>query len=104
MAVVKNAIKAMEKRMSPETVARARREAEQDILQIKLSDLRKRMGIRQTDIRSFTQASISKLEKRKDIKLSTLVEYLDCLGLGVEIRVFPKRRNPSIEEITILKA
>jgi hypothetical protein len=105
MAVVKNAIKAMEKKMSPEAVAQARREAQHEIFQIKLSDLRKRMGIRQTDIQSFSQASISKLEQRKDIKLSTLVEYLASLGLGVEIKVYPKRRKSGIlEEITLLKA
>lgn len=105
MAVVKNAIKAMEATMAPETVARARREAEQEIFRIRLSELRKQMGIRQTDIESFSQASISKLEKRKDMKVSTLVDYLESLGLGVEIKVFPKKhRKGQPEEITLLKA
>jgi len=105
MAVVKNAIKAMEATMSSESIARARREAEQDIFRIRLSDLRKQMGIKQTDIETFSQASISKLEKRKDMKVSTLVEYLECLGLGVEIKVFPKKHKKGMpEEITLLKA
>jgi hypothetical protein len=105
MAVVKNAIKAMEATMSPESIARARREAERDIFRIRLSDLRKQMGIKQTDIEAFSQASISKLEKRKDMKVSTLVDYLECLGLGVEIKVFPKKHKKGMpEEITLLKA
>ena len=105
MATVKNAIKAMEAVMAPETVARAHREVKQEIFRIRLSDLRKRMGIKQTDIESFSQASISKLEKRKDMKVSTLVEYLESLGLGVEIKVFPKNRTEGLpDEITLLKA
>jgi hypothetical protein len=105
MAVVKNAIKAMEATMPQEAVAQAHREAEQEIFRIKLSELRRQMGIKQTDMESFSQASISKLESRKDIKLSTLVEYLEGLGLGVEIKVFPKKHRKGVpSEITLLRA
>jgi hypothetical protein len=38
------------------------------------------------------------------MKLSTLVEYLDSLGLEVEIRVFPKRRRKGVpSEITLMR-
>lgn len=47
------------------------------------------MGIRQEDIKGFTQSSISKLESRKDIKVSALIEYLDNIGMGVEIKAYP---------------
>ncbi len=60
-----------------ERVERAKREAGEEILQISLSELKKKMGVRQEDIKGFSQSSVSKLEYRKDIKLSTLIEYLD---------------------------
>jgi hypothetical protein len=83
---------------------RARKEAEKEIFLIRLSEIRKRMGIRQEDIRSFSQSGISKLESRKDMKISTLLDYLNNIGLGMEIRVYPKRlKRKGIEEVTLLK-
>jgi hypothetical protein len=39
------------------------------------------------------------------MKLSTLVEYLEGLGLGVEIKVFPKKHRKGVpSEITLLRA
>ena len=70
---------------------RARRKAEKEIFEIRLSELRKMMNVRQEDITSFTQSGISKLEKRKDMKISTLIEYLDSIGMGIEITTFPKK-------------
>jgi hypothetical protein len=64
------------------------------------------MGIRQQDVKSVTQSGVSKLESRKDIKISTLLEYLDDIGMGVEIKVFPKQkdRRSNKEEIILLKS
>lgn len=76
--------------MTRDQVRRARTSAEQEILTIKLTQLRERRGIKQSDIQSFSQTAISKLEKRKDIKLSTLIDYLAGIGMGLEIRVYPK--------------
>ncbi len=57
---------------------------------ISLSALRKELGLNQKDIKKFKQASVSKIESRKDLKLSTLVKYLDALGLDVELRAVEK--------------
>jgi hypothetical protein len=40
----------------------------------------------------FVQVSfiISKLDNRKDIRISTLIDYLDNLGMGLEITAYPK--------------
>lgn len=104
MAVVKNAIKAIEATMPQDAVAQAHREAEQEIFRITLSKLRKQMGIKQADVMTFSQTSISRLENRKDMKLSTLVEYLDSLGLGGEIKVFPKKHKKGVpSEITLMR-
>ena len=87
-----------------ERVERAKKDAEKEIFQIRLAELRRRMGIRQEDIKTFSQSSISKLESRKDIKVSTLVEYLDKIGMGVEIKAYPKNKGrKSSEEVVLLK-
>ncbi len=90
--------------LSPERVARARKEADREIFQIRLADLRKKMGIRQEDVEGFSQSGISKLESRKDIKISTLIEYLDNLGLGIEIKAYQKKEGPkNHQEFLLLK-
>ncbi len=90
MAVIKNVVEAMASRMTAEQVHLARAAAEREILSIRLADLRERQGVRQSDLKTFSQASASKLENRKDMKLSTLIDYLDDIGMGLEIRVYPK--------------
>lgn len=85
-------------------IKKAYKEAEKEILQIRLSEIRERRGIRQEDIKSFSQSSVSKLETRKDMKISTLIEYLHNLGLGIEIKAFPLDKKKKNEEIIILKA
>jgi hypothetical protein len=61
------------------------------------------MGMKQEDIQTFTQSGISKLESRKDMKISTLVEYLHNIGMGLEIKAYPKKRNRKVEEVVLLK-
>jgi transcriptional regulator with XRE-family HTH domain len=51
-----------------------------------LKHLRKARGLRQSDIGSFEQTSVSKIEGRKDLKISTLIDYLDALDLDLEVR------------------
>ncbi len=72
-------------------VKRAQKNAVKTILQIRLADIREKRGIKQEDIISFSQSSVSKLENRKDIKISTLIEYLDNLGLGIEIKAISQK-------------
>jgi hypothetical protein len=100
----KDFITELEEMLPPERVTRARKEAEKEIFQIHLSELRKEMGIRQEDIKSFSQSSISKLEARKDIKISTLIEYLENLGLGIEIKAYQKNKaRKKNQEYVLLK-
>jgi len=54
------------------------------ILLIRLSELRKQMGVKQEDIQAFTQSGISKIESRKDMKISTLVQDLNNIGIDLE--------------------
>lgn len=62
---MKDAIKMMENNMSAEAVRRAHIKAEQDIMTIRLAQLREEQNIKQSEITNFTQSSVSKIEKRK---------------------------------------
>ena len=80
----------MEALLTSEQIHHARAVAEREILAIRLAELRERRGIRQTDIAAFSQTAVSKLERRKDMKISTLIDYLEGIGMGLELRVYPK--------------
>ena len=100
---MRNAIKMMESKMNPESVTCSRIMAEQEILTIKLGQLREKLGVKQDEFDNFSQTSISRLEKRKDIKISTLIEYLNNLGMGLEIKTFPKKKIKNINEEILLR-
>jgi len=99
----KDFIDELEAMLPPVRVQRAKKEAEKEIFRIRLSELRKQMGVKQEDILSFTQSGISKLESRKDMKISTLVEYLQNIGMGLEIKAYPKKRKYKEDGFVLLK-
>ena len=90
-------LKELESELNPEVISKARKIYEQESLNIKLKALRGKYGIKQEDIIHFSQTAVSKLENRKDIKISTLVDYLKCLNMGLEITALPKGRNAKRE-------
>ncbi len=100
---MKDAIKMMENNMSAEAVRRAHIKAEQDIMTIRLAQLREEQNIKQSEMANFTQSSVSKIEKHKDMKISTLIDYLDSLGMGLEIITYPKTATSNIQEKVLLK-
>ena len=93
-------ISELESRTNPEVLAKARKLYEQDSLNIKLKELRSKYGIKQEEINNFTQTAVSKLESRKDIKISTLIDYLESLGFGLEITALPKGNN-AVKEVLL---
>ena len=99
----KDFIDELEAMLPSARVQRAKKEAEKEIFRIRLSELRKQMGVKQEDIRAFTQSGISKLESRKDMKISTLVEYLHNIGMGLEIKAYPKKGKHKADEFVLLK-
>jgi len=99
----KDFIDELETMLPPARVERAKKEAEKEIFRIRLSELRKQMGVKQEDIRAFTQSGISKLEARKDMKISTLVEYLQNIGMGLEIKAYPKKSKHEADKVVLLK-
>ena len=63
----------LEAKTNPEVLAKAKKMYKQESLNIKLKALRGKYDI-----------------KQKDIKISTLIEYLESLGFGLEITALPK--------------
>jgi hypothetical protein len=98
MAIIKDAMEAMESVMSEESIARSNEQFEREMLMLKLSELREKYNVKQTDMKGFSQPAISRIEGRTDIKLSTLVKYVSQLDLEMEITVRP--RHPKKGEPT----
>ena len=90
-------ISELEKNEKPEVLAKARKLCEQELLNIRLKELRDKSGIKQADLVNFSQTAVSKLERRKDIKISTLIDYLESLGMGLEITALPRSKTSKRE-------
>jgi hypothetical protein len=90
MAKKTHPISELDAKMEPAVLEKARRMAQEESLTIRLAMLREKYGVKQGEIANFSQSAVSKLEKRKDIRISTLIDYLDSLGMGLEISACPK--------------
>ena len=66
---MKDAIKMMESNMSPEAVRRTHIKAEQDIMTIRLAQLREEQNVKQSEMTNFTQSSVSKNQEKVLLKL-----------------------------------
>lgn len=99
----KNFFKEADKTLSPERINRAKQKAKKTIQQIQLSELRKQLGIKQTELKDFTQSNVSRLESRSDMKISTLIDYIHNLGMEIEIKVRPTGKGSKKEEVLLLK-
>ena len=102
MAIVKNAMEAMERVMSDESIVRSNEIYEREALMLNLAELREQYKMKQTDINGFSQPAISRIEARSDIKLSTLVKYVTQMDLEMEIKVRPRHpKEGAPSEITL---
>ncbi len=98
---MKNAIKMMENNMSEDSVRRARMKAELESLSIRMSELREERDVKQSEMKNFRQSSVSKIESRKDMKISTILDYFDSLGMGVEISVYPRSGGKDSKQVLL---
>lgn len=87
--------------MPPARFKRSIERGQKIVAFLQLAEARKKMGLRQVDVKGYTQDEISKIENRSDIKLSTLVEYMKSIGMGIKIIGLP--RNAEEEEFEIFK-
>lgn len=88
--------------MGDERVDTAIARAEKTMMQMKLAELRGKVGKKQDELEHFSQASVSKIESRSDLKLSTLIEY--AKDLGVELSITAKyREGDKVKKFTLLE-
>lgn len=100
--VYDDVIEKIEASLPKEIVIEARRKARQEILKFELAQLRKKRGFRQKNLKRFSQSGISKLESRKDMKISTLADYLDELGMRLEIKALPREEHSKEDEVILV--
>ncbi len=70
-------------KMSPAAQARSAARAEATLVEMQLQELRKSRDVTQVDVAKVMkveQAAISKLERREDMYVSTLRDYVKALG------------------------
>jgi transcriptional regulator with XRE-family HTH domain len=81
--------KELRDRMSPEARARIDRRVRETLLEMSLQEIRKGIsGVTQTELAELmqvTQGAISQLEKRHDVLLSNLADYIRALGGKLEL-------------------
>lgn len=53
--------------------------------ELRLKMARELIGLNQTELNGLTQPEVSKIEKRKDLKISTLNKYAKAMGMKVKI-------------------
>lgn len=85
--------KELQAKMSPERRERVERRVEHALREMALDELRSARQLTQTglaNILGVDQGSISKLERRTDMYISTLRSYVEAMGGDLQIRaVFP---------------
>lgn len=89
--------------MSKKEIKEAYAKADKMIFKLKLAELRNNFGIKQSDLEGFSQVSVSRIESRSDIKISTLIDYIHACGLGLEIKAVPLKKSKK-EEFVLLKS
>ena len=70
-------------KMSPEAQSRSAARAEAMLVEMQLQELRKTRRVTQVEVAkamNVEQAAVSKLERREDMYVSTLREYVKALG------------------------
>ena len=70
-------------KMSPEAQSRAAARAEAMLVEMQLQEMRKTRQVTQVEVAkamNVEQAAVSKLERREDMYVSTLREYVKALG------------------------
>lgn len=62
---------------------------------LRLQIARKKLGLNQTELKGMTQPEVSKIEARKDLKVSTLKKYAEAMGMKVKISLVDEDEDES---------
>lgn len=92
-------------KMSSAAQARAEARTQAMTRELALPEIRKALDVSQVDLAKLmavSQASVSKLESREDLHISTLAAYVKALGGEIEILAHFHRSGEGGEEIVRL--
>ncbi len=92
--------KQLREKMSPEAQARSKAKTKQLLAELPLQELRHALELTQQQLATqldMNQATLSKMEKRTDMLLSTLRRYLNAMGADLELVA----KFPGGEEVII---
>ena len=76
------------KKLTPEQLEQIEREVERELLEMDLRAIRELVGKTQVDVAeaiNMTQSEVSRLERRQDVRLSTLKRFVEALGGELEV-------------------
>ena len=76
------------KKLTPQQLEAIDQAVEQDLLALDLQAIRELIGKTQTEVAAataMTQSEVSRLERRPNVRLSTLKRFVEALGGEVEI-------------------
>lgn len=76
--------------LGEDIVERAVKKGQFKVRILRLKMAREMIGLNQTDLKGITQPEVSKIEKRKDMKISTLDKYAKAMGMKVKISLVPE--------------
>jgi hypothetical protein len=71
--------------MGEKRFSKALKKGQEKVHELRLKMAREMIGLTQTDLKGMTQPEVSKIEKRKDLKISTLDKYAKSMGMKVKI-------------------
>jgi DNA-binding XRE family transcriptional regulator len=75
-------------KMSPERIARVRKEAAEELRTLTLRQLREEAGktqVEMADLVAVTQSALSRMERREDNPIDVLRRYVEALGGELEV-------------------
>lgn len=92
----------LRKKLSPEREARIKARVDEELKKMHLPELRQAQQYTQTqlaEVLKVPQSSISKIEQRTDMYVSTLRSYVEALGGDLQIKVvFPDGAEIQIDQ------
>jgi hypothetical protein len=76
--------------MGEERYSRSVKKGQEKVHELRLKMAREMIGLNQTDLKGMAQPEVSKIEGRKDLKISTLDKYAKAMGMKVKISLVPE--------------
>jgi predicted transcriptional regulator len=93
---------ALEKKMSPERLARVQAKVDEEISAINIRRLREALGETQVEAAAkadMTQPELSRLERASDVRLSTLRRYVKAMGGEIEVVAVVKGKRIALHGV-----